>query len=77
MKAVQFVEIPERAALKVKAAARYIGISPNTLRKRSDLGLIPTRRGPNGERIYLLKELNEYLASLPLIVNRRTIALAD
>ena len=77
MKAVQFVEIPERAALKVKAAARYIGISPNTLRKRSDLGLIPTRRGPNGERIYLLKELNAYLSSLPRLINQRTIVQAD
>ncbi len=62
---VQIVDIPEQAAFRVSEAARYLGISPNTLRKRNDLGLIPARRDTNGERIFLLKDLDAYLESLP------------
>jgi len=58
-------ELPEKAAFRVSEAARYLGISPNTLRKRSDLGRIRARRGDNGERIFLLKDLNAYLEALP------------
>jgi hypothetical protein len=65
MISVQVVEVPEQAAFRVSEAARYIGISPNTLRKRSDLGLIPARRDENGERIFLLRDLDAYLESLP------------
>jgi len=62
---VQIVEVPEQAAFRVSEAARYLGISPNTLRKRSDLGRIRALRDENGERIFLLKDLNAYLESLP------------
>ena len=65
MVSVQLVEIPAQAAFRVSEAARYLGISPNTLRKRSDLGLIRARRDANGERIFLLKDLDAHLASLP------------
>jgi len=65
MISVQTVEVPEKAAFRVSEAARYLGISPNTLRKRSDLGLIRARRDENGERIFLLQDLNAYLESLP------------
>ena len=65
MISVQVVEVPQQAAFRVSEAARYLGISPNTLRKRSDLGLIPARRDENGERIFLLRDLNAYLESLP------------
>ena len=65
MVSVRIIEVPEQAAFRVRNAARYLGISPNTLRKRSDLGLIPARRDENGERIFLLKDLDAYLESLP------------
>ncbi len=52
---VQLVEIPGQAAFRVSEAARYRGISLNTLRKRSDLGLIRARKDADGERILLLK----------------------
>jgi hypothetical protein len=65
MVSVQIVEVPEQVAFRVRDAARYLGISPNTLRKRSDLGLIRARRDENGERIFLLEDLNAYLESLP------------
>lgn len=65
MKAVQLIPIPEQAAFYVRDAAKYIGVSPNTLRKRADLGLIPARRDENGNRVFLLRDLNHYLNSLP------------
>jgi hypothetical protein len=61
--------LPGQAAMKVSQAARYLGISPNTLRKRTDIGLIPARRDVNGDRLYLVRELESYLASLPRIVD--------
>jgi predicted site-specific integrase-resolvase len=65
MNVAQVYQIPIQAAFKIRDAARYLGISPNTLRKRSDLGQIPTRRNESGERIFLLRDLDAYLESLP------------
>jgi hypothetical protein len=70
MVSIQVVEVPDQAAFRVSEAARYLGISPNTLRKRSDLGSIPARRDENGERIFLLRDLNAYLDSLPDYLRR-------
>jgi len=65
MKAIQFVAIPQQAVFYTAAAARYLGISPNTLRKRSDLELIPCRQDENGKRVFLLEDLDHYIKSLP------------
>ena len=65
MNVTHIYEIPIRAAFKIRDAARYLGISRNTLRKRSDLGQIPARRNESGERIFLLRDLDAYLESLP------------
>ena len=65
MKAVQLVTIPEQAAFYVGDASKYLGISPNTLRKRADLGLIPCKQDENGKRVFLLEDLDAYRKSLP------------
>jgi len=65
IQAIGLVSVPEQAAFYVRDAARYLGISPNTLRKRSDLGLIMVRRDENGSRVFLLGDLDNYLDSLP------------
>jgi len=65
MRAVQFVTVPQQAAFYVGDASKYLGISPNTLRKRSDLGLIPCRQDENGKRVFLLEDLDDYRKSLP------------
>jgi hypothetical protein len=65
MKAIRLVSVPDQAAFKVKAAARYLGLCPNTLRRKTDQGLIPARRDEAGGRIYLLRDLDAYLNSLP------------
>jgi hypothetical protein len=65
MACIQIFKVPGQAAFRVSEAAQYLGISPNTLRKRSDLRLIRACRDVNGERIFLLKDLDAYLESLP------------
>ncbi|MBM3791878.1 MAG: hypothetical protein FJW35_16215 [Acidobacteria bacterium] len=62
---VVLVDVPKQAAFKVAAAARYLGLSANTLRKKTDLGLIPAHRDDAGARIYLLRDLDSYPNSLP------------
>ncbi len=65
MKAIQLVAIPEQSLFYTGAAAKYLGISSNTLRKRSDLGLIPCKQDENGRRVFLLEDLDAYRNSLP------------
>lgn len=56
---------PIQAAFKTAGAAKYIGVSKNTIRKKTDLGLILCKRDENGNRIFLKNELDKYLESLP------------
>ncbi len=65
MRAIQIVSVPEQALFYTGDASRYLGISPNTLRKRSDLGLIPCKQDENGRRVFLLEDLDAYRNSLP------------
>ena len=55
MRAVQIVSVPEQALFYTGDASKYLGISPNTLRKRADLGLIPCKQDENGRRVFLLE----------------------
>jgi hypothetical protein len=61
---VRIIEIPERFYFKVKAAARYLGISPNSLRKYTDLGLVKAKRLPYGDRLYSKEDLDLFFDSL-------------
>lgn len=48
--------------LRIKEAAEYLGVSPNTLRNWGRSGKIAERRHPiNGYRLYATEELNELL----------------
>lgn len=57
--------------LRVKAAAEFLGVSPNTLRNWSRVGRIPVHRNPiNGYRLYnkadlerLLRRINRSVSS--------------
>ena len=64
LKAIHIIEIPECFYFKVGAAGRYLGISPNALRKYTDLGLIRARRLPCGDRLYCKDDLDEFVDSL-------------
>src|SRR5262245_42663826 len=53
------IPVPSRRLLRVRAAARYLGISDDTLRKYADIGLIQAYRFSNGHRVFKLEDLND------------------
>ena len=65
LKRVEILQVPEQFYFKVSAAATYLGVSANTLRKYTDLGLIKARRLPSGDRTYSKDSLDNFWNSLP------------
>lgn len=51
----------ENPWLTVAPAARYLGISPTTLRKWSDAGDVPFVRTKAGHRRFLISELDQFI----------------
>ena len=75
IKSIEIVEVDEQFYFKVSAAAKYIGLSPNTLRKYTDLGLIKAKRLPiSGDRSYRKDWLDEFMENLPDAVDRFTVS---
>ncbi len=73
IKRIEIIEVDEQFYFKVSAAAKYIGLSPNTLRKYTDLGLIRAKRLPiSGDRTYRKDWLDEFMENLPDEVDRFT-----
>lgn len=59
--------VPRQRLFPVSAAAKYLGISDDSLRKYSDLGKIPVYKNPlNGHRIFKIEDLNCLVDELPL-----------
>ncbi len=51
--------------LKIASAAKLLGISQNTLRSWADSGRIAVHKNPiNGYRLFLKKDLEEFLQSV-------------
>jgi len=51
--------------LKVKEAAKFLGVAAHTLRAYEEYGFFKTRRNPlNGYRLYLKKELVDFLEKI-------------
>jgi excisionase family DNA binding protein len=63
-KIVAFVNTPHQRLYKMSAAAKYLGVHEQTLRKLTDEGLIPARLMRRC-RVYTLEDLEAYVASLP------------
>ena len=75
IKSIEIVEVDEQFYFKVSAAAKYIGLSPNTLRKYTDLGLIKAKRLPiSGDRSYRKDWLDEFMENLPDAVDLFTVS---
>ncbi len=74
IKRIEVIEVPERFYFKVSAAAKYIGLSANTLRKYTELGLIRAKRLPGGDRTYRKDWLDEFMESLPDAVDRFAVS---
>jgi len=57
--------VPTERLLAVGAAAKYLGISDDTLRKYANLGRIAVYRFINGHRAFKLEDLNRLIDELP------------
>jgi hypothetical protein len=53
---VALIQIPKQRLFGTKAAARYVGMHEQTLRKLTDEGFISSRR-LGSRRVYLLEDL--------------------
>ncbi|MDA2934800.1 helix-turn-helix domain-containing protein [Acidobacteria bacterium AH-259-D05] len=63
-KPIVLIQIPNQRLFGTKAAAQYLGIHEQTLRKLTDLGDLPARR-MGRRRVYRLEDLDQYIDSLP------------
>ena len=63
-KPVALIQVPNQRVFGPKAAALYLNIHPQTLKKMTDEGEIKAKWMRN-RKIYTLEELNDYIESLP------------
>ena len=63
-KPVAFIQVPNQRLFGTEAAARYLGLHEQTLRKLTDLGEVPARK-MGARRVYTLEDLDRYIESLP------------
>ncbi len=61
---VALIQVPNQRLFGTKAAARYLGLHEQTLRKLTDLGELPARK-MGSRRVYALEDLDGYIDSLP------------
>lgn len=61
---VALLQIPNQRLFGPRAAAEYLGIHVQTLRRLADVGEIRALR-MCGRRVFTLEELNRYIDSLP------------
>ncbi len=77
IKRIEIIEVPEQFYFKVSAAAKYIGLSANTLRKYTALGLIRAKILPGGDRIYCKEWLDDFIDALPDAVGGNSLNFTD
>jgi hypothetical protein len=63
-KPTALMQVPNQRLFGPKAAARYLGICEDTLKKITDLEQIPAFK-LNGRRAYRLEDLEQFIESLP------------
>ena len=63
---IALIQIPNRAVFAPKAAAIYLSMHPQTLKKLTDLGHLQAKWDPHlNRRTYLWEELERYRKELP------------
>jgi len=77
IKGIEIIEVPQRFYFKISAAAEYTGLSKNTLRKYTDLGLIRAKILPGGDRIYCKEWLDDFVENLPDAVGGNSLNFRD
>lgn len=63
-KPVALMQVPNQRLFKVQPAARYLGISDDSLKKYTDLGHLKAYMY-NGFRVYKLEEMDALIDNLP------------
>lgn len=61
---IALIQVPNQRLFAMRAAARYLGVSPDTLRTYADLGWIRARR-LRRRRVFLLEDLDDFIDCLP------------
>ena len=63
-KPISLIQVPNQRLFGTKAAAQYLGVHPDTLRKYADLGWIKARKLER-RRVFSLEDLNAFINALP------------
>lgn len=63
-KPIELVQVPSQRLFSTKAAARYLGVCPDTLRTYADLGQIEARQ-IGKRRVFTLEALDGFIDALP------------
>jgi excisionase family DNA binding protein len=63
-KPIALIQVPNQRLFGTKAAAKYLGVHEQTLRKLTDTGDVTARRSGQ-RRVYCLEDLDQYIESLP------------
>ncbi len=63
-KPIALIQVPNQRLFGIKAAARYLDMHAQTLRKLTDLGEIKARK-LGDRRAYTLEELDRFIDNLP------------
>jgi len=61
---IALFQIPNQRLFSTKAAAQYLGVHPDSMRKYADLGRIEARRLFK-RRVFTLEDLNAFIDDLP------------
>lgn len=63
-KPIALIQVPNQRLFGIQAAARYLGVHEQTLRKLADLGEVRAHR-LGARRVFRLEELNRFIDGLP------------
>ncbi len=63
-KTVALIQVPNQRLFSTKAAAQYLGVHPDTVRKYADLGRIRARKLER-RRVFALEDLDAFINALP------------
>ncbi len=63
-KTVVLIQVPNQRLFSTKAAAQYLGVHPDTLRKYANLGWIKPRKLER-RRVFALEDLDAFIDALP------------
>ncbi len=63
-KPIALIQVPNQRLFSTKAAAQYLGVHTDTVRKYADLGRIRARKLER-RRVFALEDLNAFIDALP------------